>query len=364
MKKGKYSIKLGILLFLLITVLTVVIILFRTFNQDTLKALQTIRRTDILVLLGLIVVNWLMEIFKLQLIAGIGHARIRFKAAFYAILSNLFFSGITPFQSGGAASLIYIMYQNGIGVGKGTAISFLRLSLTLFALGLATPICILFRPSLLASKLLSTFFIYSLIISFLLLLGYIYLLVKPKILKRFSILIITLLKKVKLISKERYKHWISLIVKEIDAFNEINISCWKYHKAKLFGGFFFTLLIIISQFLIAPFLLYFLYPQIKINLGHLIFFAIITQIVIHFIMYFIPTPGGSGFIEISFMTFFADLIPSSILGIYTVLWRFFSTIVSMIVGAFVTLKFIGIKEIKMLIPNKEVFDKNIKPHID
>jgi uncharacterized protein (TIRG00374 family) len=364
MKKGSYSIKLGIVLFLFITLVTVGIILARTVTGETLTAIRSIRTSHILILLGLVVVNWFLEVFKLQLVAGIGNARIKFRSAFSAIMSNLFFSAITPFQSGGAAALIYIMYQDGIGVGKGTAISFLRLSLTIFALGLATPIIILFKPSLLSQPLLSSFFYYSILVSLLMLTGYIYLLVKPSVLKRASFILLTAARKVKLISRHRFVSWVNLLAKEIDAFNEINISCWKYHKSKLFWGLFLTLLIIISQFLIAPFLLFFLFPAISLKLLHLVFFSLIIQIVINFIIYFVPTPGGSGFIEISFMAFFQDIIPVSILGLYTVLWRFFSTIVSVIVGAVVTLRVIGITEIKMLIPNKEVFDKNIKPHLE
>lgn len=364
MPRRKYSIKLGIVLFLLITLATILIILVKTFNRETLTALFSIRKSHVLVLTGLVVLNWFLEVFKLQLVAGIANARIKFRSAFNAILSNLFFSAITPFQSGGAAALIYIMYQDGIGVGKGTAISFLRLSLTLFALGLATPVIVLFKPSLLSGKLLSSFFYYSIAISLLLIIGYIYLLVKPRILKRLFLLVLTLMKKVRMISKGRFKSWAGLVVKEIDAFNEINISCWKYHKLKLTGGLILTLLIIISQFLLAPLLLFYMHPPAGIPFFQLLFYSLLIQVVIYFITYFVPTPGGSGFIEISFMAFFKNLIPVAVLGLYTVLWRFFSTLFSVIVGAVVTLRFIGITEIRMLIPNKEVFEKNIKPHID
>lgn len=305
MSKPKYSMKLGLILFIIITFLTTIIILGKTFNLKTLNALKAIKTIHIVIIAFLIFMNWLLETFKLQVLTTIANVKIKFKPAFYAVLGNIFFSAITPFQSGGGAIQIYIMYQYGIGPGKATAISFLKASLTIFALSVATPIIIIFSPELLSIKLLNSFFIISLIISLLLILIYIYLLIRPDILKNFAILILRGIKKIRLISKNRFQYWVNIIIKEINIFNDINLSCWKYHKLKLLYGLILTLLVLISNFLIAPVILLFLYPDMKIKIMYLIYFSIITQLVIHFIIYFIPTPGGKWRSGIKFYNFFS-----------------------------------------------------------
>jgi uncharacterized membrane protein YbhN (UPF0104 family) len=65
-----------------------------------------------------------LETYKLQVLARIAEVKLKFKPAFYSALGNIFLSAVTPFQSGGGAIQVYVMYQYGIGPGKGTAISF------------------------------------------------------------------------------------------------------------------------------------------------------------------------------------------------------------------------------------------------
>ncbi len=350
MKKPRYTIKLGISLFFFISAITSVFILIKTLNKNTLSSLKLFRIEHFLIIFGLIILNWLLETYKLQVLAKIAEIKLKFKPAFYSALGNIFLSAVTPFQSGGGAIQIYIMYKYGIGPGKSTAISFLKVSLTLFSLGIATPIALLIFPELLDIKMFKTFFVYSLIISLFLLGLYINLLFDPKLLKKIVGFFFKIISKFHLIPKKKRKKYYKHILYEIDEFNIINKNAWKYHKIKLLWGFIISILVLLTTYLIAPVILVVIYRQIlsSVALMHLIIISIVIQLVISFIMYFIPTPGGSGAVELGFMAFFQTLIPLNIIGIYTILWRFFSNIFSVIVGAYISIKVMGITEFKTL----------------
>jgi uncharacterized protein (TIRG00374 family) len=66
------------------------------------------------------------------------------------------------------------------------------------------------------------------------------------------------------------------------------------------------------------------------------------QLILSFMIYLSPTPGGSGIAEGGFSILFAAFIPRHLLGIALVLWRFFGSYLRIITGALVALKLFGI----------------------
>jgi uncharacterized membrane protein YbhN (UPF0104 family) len=53
---------------------------------------------------------------------------------------------------------------------------------------------------------------------------------------------------------------------------------------------------------------------------------------LHFLLYFMPTPGGSGVAEVLAPAVMSSFLPASLLVAYTVLWRFFLAYVTIFVG--------------------------------
>lgn len=53
---------------------------------------------------------------------------------------------------------------------------------------------------------------------------------------------------------------------------------------------------------------------------------------LHFLLYFMPTPGGTGIGEILAPAFMAPFLPSHLLVAYTAVWRFFLTYLTVLVG--------------------------------
>jgi uncharacterized membrane protein YbhN (UPF0104 family) len=67
----------------------------------------------------------------------------------------------------------------------------------------------------------------------------------------------------------------------------------------------------------------------------------LAQPILFFIAYFGPTPGASGIAEFSNYWMLSSLeIQPNMLGIYTVLWRFFTSFIAVAVGGLVVLTLI------------------------
>ena len=46
------------------------------------------------------------------------------------------------------------------------------------------------------------------------------------------------------------------------------------------------------------------------------------MVLLNLVLYFSPTPGGSGVAEAGFVVLFSELLPGGLVGIMAVLWRF------------------------------------------
>ncbi len=65
------------------------------------------------------------------------------------------------------------------------------------------------------------------------------------------------------------------------------------------------------------------------------------MVLINLVLYFSPTPGGSGIAEAGFVMLFTGIVPEGLEGIMAVLWRFTAEYLPFILGAVVTIRAFG-----------------------
>ena len=65
------------------------------------------------------------------------------------------------------------------------------------------------------------------------------------------------------------------------------------------------------------------------------------MVLINLILYFSPTPGGSGIAEAGFVMLFSNLLPNGLAGVMAVLWRFTAEYLPFLLGAFVSIRAFG-----------------------
>lgn len=65
------------------------------------------------------------------------------------------------------------------------------------------------------------------------------------------------------------------------------------------------------------------------------------MVLLNLVLYFSPTPGGSGIAEAGFLVLFTALLPEGTVGIMAVLWRFTAEYFPFLLGAFVSVRAFG-----------------------
>ena len=93
---------------------------------------------------------------------------------------------------------------------------------------------------------------------------------------------------------------------------------------------------------------------IDVNYFHVFF----LQVLLILFTFFFPTPGGTGAVEGGFAVLFTTIAPRHILGVYTLIWRFFTSYLSAITGGFLTLKVLKLGEVEI---NKDIEKEDDEP---
>lgn len=65
------------------------------------------------------------------------------------------------------------------------------------------------------------------------------------------------------------------------------------------------------------------------------------MVLLNLVLYFSPTPGGSGIAEAGFVVLFNSILPNGTEGIMAVLWRFTAEYLPFLLGAVVTVRAFG-----------------------
>lgn len=73
--------------------------------------------------------------------------------------------------------------------------------------------------------------------------------------------------------------------------------------------------------------------------------TIFRQVFLLFAAFFFPTPGAEGIIEGGFSVLFYSSVPRYLIGMFTVLWRFVTYHLIVIIGGILTLKILNLTEI-------------------
>ena len=71
------------------------------------------------------------------------------------------------------------------------------------------------------------------------------------------------------------------------------------------------------------------------------------MILLNLVLYFSPTPGGSGIAEAGFVVLFSNILPSGLDGIMAVLWRFTVEYLPFLLGAVISIRALGADVLSM-----------------
>jgi uncharacterized protein (TIRG00374 family) len=311
-------------------------VLYLSLDKSSWEIFGKADRGKLALSLVMVVVVWLLDAAKLMVLTLAAGERISYTLSLELVWINFFGAAITPMQSGGGPFQMYVMYKNKIGVGKTVAITFVRTILTLLILGFSIPLSLLVRQDLPNIGWgMKGFIIYIIALVMIGWLCFVLSLVRPRVIKRWFGVIIMLLKRLGLLKAYRVTRLIRRACREIDAYNQ---NLWAFMTT---GRNYFLLAILaallqmIVYLSVMPCLLW----AVGIRVAYLD--CIIMQALFLFMLYFIPTPGGSGAAEGGAALVFSMFAPWSVAGMLGVGWRFITEYTGIVLGTIVVVKLIG-----------------------
>jgi uncharacterized protein (TIRG00374 family) len=326
-----------------ISVITISFILFFSpykITKETLEAFSEINPFYLALALVVHAVSWIIWGFRLKLMADFigSHAveepgktnHLSLPQVIKIILASLFAACITPSQFGGEPVRIYLLNKNGFSVGDATAIVFNEraMDFIVITVGAATSF-LLFRAVVAHHKIIYVTFTVVGVCLCALFAILMYGLAKPEKAKRvfeffFSKITIKKLDRIK-----------DKIYQEIDNFFRAMKQFRDEGKTTLVLALLVTIGLWMVAFTIPSFILLgFAADPISLH-------SIAAQFVLLIIVAMPLTPGSSGVAEISITYLYHALVPASILGVFTLIWRLSTYYMNLIVGGITSVKIIS-----------------------
>jgi len=324
--RNKAMIK-GTVWFVLITVLTLTFIFLYNNASDTWKALENFKPQYLLlaclmVFSDLLLGGWRNHIFIRKL-----NPSISFAVSFKANAANMFMGAITPAHGGAGPAQLYIYMSNSVKFLDAFSVSLINMGATLIYMPVAALFAILTLRHQFESHVISYLLKYGFSFFTLFLLAFLLAFRKPAFIGDLIKKLFTWLA----------KNFSGRRIQLLNRGDSIRNNILKYqavcHRLLQENPFLFPLAVLMTLVLYIN--KYCMQYAILLGLGiHTdIVHVICIQILIQFMIYFAPTPGGSGFAELGIAVFFKTIVSETIVPVFIILQRSFILFFPAIVGS-------------------------------
>jgi uncharacterized protein (TIRG00374 family) len=335
----KKRIRRGLQIFTVLSLSSLVVIFLLTHSHMTTEAFRNIEPLWLLCTIPFIVLDWIGGGFRLFLFCRVFHPTIRFKTCVKANLANYFLGSITPSQTGGGPAQIYMLYAGGMPAVEATSASLMSFFSTTFFLIIAGVSIYVFKGVVpLSGRLLGHLFNAGMLFFFIVALLMTVAVLIPGFYREFSRIIVIAVSHLRRKDYLRAGSWAHGMLDAIDRCHRQLIHYLQKHFHIFACSVLVTGLCFVSKFAVAYLIVRSLGVQasfIQVSL---------LQMVIILINYFFPTPGGSGAAELSSAALMSTVVSKGLIGFYVILWRVFTTYISVAVGGGVVLHELGKKE--------------------
>ncbi len=332
-EKGTKTLKIPFILSVTLSIVIIVVILIFTVDAKTLDNLSkvSIKYEFFAVAILLNFFYWILWGARFKILANTMDKKVKigwFEST-RIVIANLFLACITPSMAGGEPVRIHLLNRDGMSLGCSTAVVLgERLMDAIFILFLV-PIALFIFKDVRDLGFISLGLTIGVIVFVLLLILFIYAIVKPDKTKAF---LITLSKKFRRFSKKKESESkiIRKINSEVDNFHKSMHSFSDDNRKSLILAGFLTVLFWSSGFLIPS--------MILLGLGLPPYFieSYAAQVLLLVIIMMPTTPGSAGVTEVGIYGLYGVLIGTSsatLIGVFIVLYRFVTFHMNLIAGA-------------------------------
>lgn len=310
-----------IMLMLLVLSISGAVIYF-TVDINTLEQLDAFQPWSIAAAVLMLSIGLILDGTRLMHLVRISGEKIDLGQAVQVVFGNYFLAMLTPGAAGGAVAQVMFLRRAGVPTGKATVFVVVRTLLSiLFLLG-CMPVVFYYDPGLLPWVSERTLVIASVVV--------VTAIVITIWLFRTSLPNYFLVKLTKRLSFRRRRHTFAI-------YRDIRGAVFLLSTAPagMLRVFAESALSLLALYSVVPVL--FLGMGIDIDWQHVMG----RMIFLNILLYFAPTPGGSGIAEGGFVLLFNDFVPSGIVGIAAVAWRIIAEYLPFVIGLYYTIKVFG-----------------------
>ena len=328
----RQTMKHGFRLFVAVSLISLAAVIFFTRGQESWLSLRKLRPEYILLALLLMAASWAFASLKVKVLAWGIHTSVSFWNVFKSNLGNLFVGAVTPFGLGGVPMQVYMLYRAGVGFEEALVTSYVGNYLTQVILFFTCLGVLVFHHDLIAFlgvKILLGFVTVIYLAAFIVGLMAI---IRPRETKRFLGKTGLWLEKRLNWKMFRNRAWLKTALRGLDRVLFCIGIYFRQAKGKFILAIFMAAVSLCLQLSTASAIL------AGLGIHHSFVDVLMIQVVLQFILYFSPTFGGSGVAEFGAATLMATFFASTstaVLGVYVLLWRFFSYFLAVGLGGVV-----------------------------
>ena len=313
------------------------VILFFTIDTDTLSGLQNCNIWFLLLAVLMHVVSiafWALRIMAMS--RSLGY-KVPFLHTFNLVCSNQFIASVTPSQVGGEPVRIYELNKAGVPVAEATAVVLMErvfdaviliagavIGVLLLNLGLEG---IVFPEAYLIISYVAIGVFAAALVLFILLAR------APSLGKRVvqAVVGFFMRKFLKKWSEEKRETSMASLLEQVGRFY-VALDCFMTKSKKgIFFGVFWTALFWVNEFVLVSVIL------LGLGLEPHFLLTFVLMILVTVILMIPLTPGGAGVAEVSLGGFFSFIVPTSLLGIFVLIWRLIIYYFNLLTGFIATL---------------------------
>lgn len=307
-------VKRGLMLAALLFVISGLTIYF-TIDLESLRTLQTFNISSLLLALLALAIGMYFDGLRLQRLVRMGGYKLPITAILRVIFGNYFMAMLTPGASGGAIAQMLILKSYHVPIMKGAPIVLVRTIFSIFFLIVMLPFIFLHGSITIPYISNSTLLQLSLVMVACTIVG-LYVL-RTNWMKR---MVLWFALKT---NKGTPKAWLLKLKELNEGLGLLYARPWQSFLVFIESG-----LSLLFLYAIAPALMWAFTVHIPIV------DILNRMILLNLILYFAPTPGGTGVAEGLFIYLFSDFLPVGTVGIVAVGWRIVAEYVPFFIGMY------------------------------
>lgn len=324
-------IRRGIMLFVLITAIGIALVFVYSNQGLSREVLKSFEPWFLVYGLLFVVVDQLLGGARNHIFVKEFNPDISLWVSIRANLSNIFMGAVTPSQMGGGPAQWYIYHRQGMHVSDAVGISFYNWISTIVFFPLSGALALVVLEDRLPDGLVThlTTFGFSAFLTLLLVIGIG--LFMPNFLRYLLLLMTRILRTVSEPWSQGLRHFGGKAVDQLGQYRSKYLGLILDKPYLMLSSFLITILLYFVKYAFA----YFLVGAMGIEVN---FWSVVAiQAVVFLLLYFAPSPGGSGIAELSIGTLMSTIIGHGYIALFTLVFRFFTVFIPLLLGAYVVI---------------------------